>query len=456
MSRSSLYFLQRKMEDPFINWVNISNEPELDNFFNTLSSNQDSSSLLEHFNIKAIEKNNFLVEFVKGNRRIIGRTLSHNSTLWDKILSQSNIKYNILRSTPISEQDFGWVITADFLFNMGYEAANIPLFIKLEYSTLESTHFVPIPIIAVVERLPDDIDFVTTNYFYEQLRDLSYPFYIGDSVKYFSNLQFVVTDEEVALDILTKELNTIDLEWESPQFYDLAYQEATRLSAILYDTAINMHRLDSICQHIENTYPGIYRYYDYVFGNGYSLKPDYVSVMLQRLNNVSEFQKWAKNNYNIRIDMAQIEAKENFNYFNRLSTWLCFVIIGLSFLFVGIFLYFLINSHFQKISRNLGTIMAFGMEQRTIVGIYLWIFMKLVIYCLISACLLLYIGQFILSSLHMGYHLNETVITWLQLWDIWVISFVVGAILLSSILILCFMNNRIKSTPGDLIYERNN
>lgn len=458
VSRSGLEFLRVKMEDPFINWVNISNEPVLDKFFEELSSGQfsEQASITEHFNINAVEKNNFLVEFVKGNRRIIGRTLDYNSNLWEKILNETNIKYNIKRTTPISERDFGWVVTADFLHNLGYTEDQIPLFISI-YSTISA--IVPIPILAVVDRLPDDIDFVTTNYFYEQKQDLSHPFDINQS-KYFSPLQFVaeidIADAEQTQTLLSDMLAGIDLEWENPTIYEAAHQEATLLSAIVYDTTLTMDVLDSLCQTIEQIYPEIYRYYDYQFGTGYEMKPDYVSVMFNSLEKVKEFQKWSKDQFNIRIDMAQIEAKENFSLFNKLATGLCWAIVIMAGLFVLIFLYFLINSHFQKISRNLGTIMAFGLGMRSIIYIYLIVFIRLILTSLFMPVVLLAIVQYFLAFFGIGYELNGTVLPYFDMTDTWVLGFIGIILLMSATATLVFMNRKLHSTPGDLIYERNN
>lgn len=461
-SRSGLRFLKAKMEDPFINWINISNEPELDKFFDELMGGQfsEQTTITEHFNIHAGEKNNFLVEFVKGNRRIIGRTLDYNSSLWNKILNEANVKYNIKRTSSITDRDFGWVITADFLHNLGYTADHIPLFISLEYSTATSSHFAPIPIIAVVDRLPDDIDFVTTNYFYQQLRDLSYPFYVGDSLKYFSPLQFVtemdIADAKQTQALLSDILAGIDLEWENPTIYEAAYQEATLLSAIVYDTTITMADLDSLCHTIEQAHPEIYRYYDYLFGTGYRMKPDYVSVMFNSLEKVKEFQQWSKNNFNIRIDMAQIEAKENFNRFNNLATLLCWAIVVIAVLFVLIFLSSLINCHFQKISKNLGTIMAFGLDKKDIMFIYLIVSIGLISISLMTSALLLYAIQSLLLFFNIGYELSGTILPYFNMTDFWVLSFIGGILLLSAVTTLWIMNRKLHFTPGDLIYERNN
>lgn len=459
MSRAGLRFLNKKMDDPFINWVNVSNEPRLDEFHTELfmGVTDDSISYKQYFDIKDVEKNNYLVEFVKGNRRIIGRTLDYRSELWKKILDHTNIRHKALRNTPIDEKDFGWVVTADFLKELGYAADSIPLFVSLEYTTSTSSHFVPIPLMAVVDRLPDDIDFVATNYFYEQLGDLSHPFDIGDSARYFSRLLFVAKDAEDARKILADELSALDLVWEdSPKDYELSWDDASLLSAVLYDTKISVDSLYRLCQNIENKYGNIYRYYDYAWGKGYPLKPDYVSVMFNRLDKVRVFQQWAKNHFDIRIDMAQIEAKENFRLFEKLASWLSWCIVVLSVLFVAIFLYFLSNAHFQKIAKNLGTIRAFGLSKTTINGIYLCVFMSLIGLSLLAAGTLVVLLQGLFALCRIGYSLNGQMLPYLRIEDGLVLGVIACILLASGFFSWFFTSRKLQATPGDLIYERHN
>lgn len=466
-SRAGLEFIKQKMEDPFINWVNVKDEPNLKNLYESLESNQDS--LKKYFHIKSLEKNNFLVEFVKGEKRIIGRTLKPNSDLWSKILNESNIRYNIKRNSSIAINDFGWVITADFIISyLGYNknalpkdfSRLIPLFIDMEYKTTKFSEYVPIPIIAIVDRLPDDIDFVAPTYFYEQYKDVNHPFDVSDSLKYFANIKFIVDDENLQ-DQIGSAFGNIDIEWENSEEYDLAYKDAILLSAILNDTTVSKSKLDSICssivKQIQESNHKIYRYYDYKFDDGYKeLNPDYVSVMFSDLSKVKEFQTWAKDNYDIRIDMAQIEAKENFNLFNNLANFLCMAIIVISTMFVVIFLYFLINAHFQKISKNLGTIMAFGLDNSSIVRIYLTVFMGLIIAGLTTATAILWIIQYILNLSMFGWGIiNGKNLQYLSMQDVIVIIFLCGILSLSSIVTYFIMSKKLKSTPGDLIYERN-
>lgn len=449
-------FLKKKMEDPFINWVNVSNEPELENFYKALEEGlKGEDSAIMRFEIDAVERNNYMVEFLEGGKRMIGRTLSSQSGLWEKILHPSNTM--VCRFEDIKEGDFGWVVSADFLEGLGYgiNEKDYPLFLSWAYRSQEGEHSIPIPLMAVVERLPDDIDFVTTNYFYEQRFDETHPFDVEDSSRYFNRVQFVSGSEDMQ-DTLRHFFDSVkvELEWEASEPYGLAYREAWLYSAIIYDTMVRLGQMDTLCRDICKKFPDVYRCYEYEFGKGFELNPDYVSVMFRNLTRVKEFQLWAKEKYGVRIDMAQIEAKENFNIFNNLAVGLCVAIILMAISFVSIFLYFLISAHFQKISKNLGTIMAFGLDNRNIVRIYTGVFMMLIILGLLVALVLLLSFQLIFQRCGIGYDLNGEVYPYLDLWNAWVGWVLLGILTLSGLVIVIFLSRKLKSTPGDLIYER--
>jgi hypothetical protein len=216
--------------------------------------------------------------------------------------------------------------------------------------------------------------------------------------------------------------------------------------------------LNKLCnEQIAKSEVAIYRYYDYEFEpNTAEETTDYISIMFNDLSNVKAFQQWTKENFGVRIDMAQIEAKENFYDFNFLAIILCIAIILISILFVIIFLYSLINAHFQKISKNLGTIMAFGLDNRSIIRIYLTVFMGLIIVGLAIATTLLLAFQKLSEFAGIVRTVNGTAIPYVNMLDPLVLGVLGGILLLSVIVTYIVMKGKLKATPGDLIFERNN
>lgn len=470
-SRAGLEFLRQKMEDPFINWVDISREPKLDDLYMALNDN----AVKAQFDYTTVEQNNFILEYIFNAEnkkvRVEGRTIENTSQLFKKITDNKNVV--VKRNNPIEVNDIGWVVTVDLMQRLGYQTpAEYPLFInltnqgdstgikKLGIENVNNWQVVPIPIIAVVKQLPDFLDFLTTPYFSDQLQDDTRPFNLSIHPEYFDKLLFVVdnneTEENLKIELDSK-LKDKGVNFRIEQTDDLcnSFRSAKLISLVLNDTFSNLAIVNAICDVVLQKYPAhkVHRYYEYKYGNGYKLKTDYISVMFNDLGKIKEFQLWAKDNYNIRIDMAQIEAKENFKTFQLLSTFLSSTLILISILFIIIFLYFLINVHFQKISKNLGTIMAFGLDNNKIIKIYLLVFILLVLSGLIPAAILLGIIQLLL---HFFSIVRENGLHYININDIWIYSVFAGIIGLSIFVTYIIMGKKLRSTPGDLIYERHN
>ena len=152
--------------------------------------------------------------------------------------------------------------------------------------------------------------------------------------------------------------------------------------------------------------------------------------------------------------MSTIEAKENFNFFNKLANLLSVSLIFFSVFSIFIFTTNLINNHIDKTKRNLGTLKAFGLGNNSVILIYTLISSLLVVSAFTVAYLLSYIlGSIILDSLINIFNISiENVIEYINL-DILhlIIAFIIIPILTISLRILSKLKD---ATPGDLIYER--
>ena len=467
-SRAGMRYLEYKMSDPFINWVEIQEQGE----FKLFSEEMRDTAIRGEYNIGDYEENFF--EFhqiwgIKGKYRADGRTIAFNSRLLDRILDEDNIVIPPL--DPITDCDYGWIVTQELMERLGYDdPQNYPVFINIA-TTGDTTNIrewgltdygegkwmsCPVPILAVVKQLPNLLDFMAPRLFYAQWNNKNTrPFDYSAHPEYYGDLKFVVSDTSG----VAAAMRTI-LDEDSVQYGDYFepytdYREsiipAHLLRIVIYDSVFAP--VNHAAQRIVDAIPGVTRYYDYAFGNEFKGKINYISIMFDDLGKVSDFSKWARDNYAIRIDMAQIEAKENFKTFNILASVLCVAIMILSVLFVTIFLWFLIDSHFRAISKNLGTIMAFGLPNRTIIHIYLRVFLRMVLCSLVIAVVLLGVTELVLSLLGVeragGMH-------YIILNDAWVWALIVIIPLLTTVVVTLTMRGKLKAKPGDLIFERNN
>jgi len=464
-SRSGVKFLSYKMSDPFINWIDVKEQTNFDAFMEETDRSKDD------FHISTIEANNYILEYVftkdYGMKRVEGRTISYESDLLIKILDEKNAI--VSRVQKMEERDYGWIVTKDLMTRLGYDdESHYPLYIRYTFpgSTENLKKYglknfgdyfeIPIPIIAVVEQLPDLLDFIAPTFFMEQNASGSKPFIVPNHENYFHDLYLVAENPDQDFESRLK--SYFD---HAGLLYDDDYFEKEEMIHLLRPaTQFRIIIRDSVYQTLNKTVveicekgKDVYRIFDWAFDKGYQLRPNYLSFMFEDLSKVKAFSVWAKENHGIRIDMAQIEAKENFNTFNLLASMLCLFISLIAIAFVAIFLYFLIDSHFRRISKILGTIMAFGLGNKQIIKIYLTVFVLMIFASLLSVIAVLGGAEILFNALKWWQY--EGKMSHFSLCDIWVIVTIFVIPLISALATVIFLKFKLKATPGDLIFERN-
>jgi len=464
-SRSGVKFLSYKMSDPFINWIDVKEQPNFEQFMD------ETNRLKDTFNISTIEADNYILEYAftkdYGMKRVEGRTISYKSDLLKKILDADNTV--VARRQPMQERDYGWIVTKDLMTRLGYEdESHYPLYIKYTFpgstenlkkyglKNFDDYFEIPIPIIAVVEQLPDLLDFIAPTYFMEQNASGSKPFIVPNHEDYFHDLYLVA--ENPGKDFtsrLKSYFNNAGVQYddvfEAPDSLKTLLRPALEYRIIIRDTVYQTlnKAVDEVCKKEKD----VYRTYDWAFDSGFQLRPNYLSFMFDDLSKVKAFSLWAKENYGIRIDMAQIEAKENFNTFNLLASLLCLFISVIAIAFVAIFLYFLIDSHFRRISKNLGTIMAFGLANKQIIRIYLSVFLLMILASLLAVVAVLGGAEILFNTLKVWQY--ESKMPHFSLCDSWVVITILVIPVISALATVVFLRIKLKATPGDLIFERN-
>jgi len=464
-SRSGVKFLSYKMSDPFINWIDVKEQPNFEAFMD------ETNLLKDTFNIATIEANNYILEYVftkdYGTKRVEGRTISYESDLLNKILGEENTI--VTRKQKMEEHDYGWIVTKDLMIRLGYDdESHYPLYIKYTFpgssenlkkyglKNVGDYFEIPIPIIAVVEQLPDLLDFIAPTYFMEQNTSGSKPFIVPNHETYFHDLYLVVEKPDNGFTSRLKSyFNDAGLQYddvfEAPDSVKTLLRPAVEYRIIIRDTIYQT--LNKVVAGICEKEKDVYRAYDWSFDSGFQLRPNYLSFMFDDLSKVKEFSLWAKEKHGIRIDMAQIEAKENFNTFNLLASMLCLFISVIAIAFVAIFLYFLIDSHFRRISKTLGTMMAFGLGNKQIIKIYLSVFLLMIFASLLSVIAALGSVEILFHTLKWWQY--EGKMPHISLHDSWVIITILVIPLISALATVIFLKFKLKATPGDLIFERN-
>jgi len=165
-----------------------------------------------------------------------------------------------------------------------------------------------------------------------------------------------------------------------------------------------------------------------------------------KLDKIREFKKIMKKEFKIEVNMAQVEAKENFSLVSNLTFILSLILFIFSIVSIIFFINSILTKHLQKINANLGTLKAFGISNSKLSVIYI----KIILTFLLVSGLLAYFINMIVSIL-INLIIGHTMFKFYSIYILLIFIFIV---------IFSLFNSKhsilkvLKNTPGDLIYGR--
>ena len=459
---ASLSYLMNKMDDKFVNSVDIvvDQRGEWYNLDNFISDGIDSIGL------ESVEKVYFdYVKFrkVKDTTRttpqLDGRTCLENSLILENnILSNQNVVRRSKKKWYDSEMLL--IVTVDALKRLNLDTNAV--FLEKTYYDWHIHDFLKpfsIPIYAVVKELPNMRDFLYTQIFLKKIR------LEGDralheqvmSEKLNKEMYICVSGEKKEkLKDLVKQ-DSCDF-YEAP--YDIVYApDYWKISIISKDDGSRVAIYDSLFSKYSAKIDGLARIYDFDCPkNELEDKPEIISCYFKRdslFQNVEKFSVLMKDNTGYRLDMGKINSLKNLAMVQIMGIGLSVIILIISILFLCIFIYKLLKSHFEKIRMNLGTFKAFGVANKMLIRIYVRIVLVMIVYAYLMALFLSCVVSGVLPL--MGFEI-ESGYSYLKVfyhpYYPTLVLFVVS-LLASWVTTRKVARDMFSQTPGDLIYNRN-
>jgi len=468
----SLKYLKKKMDDPYINWVNV-NIPYV--------MGSEGEMIKDRLNIDSVAKaeyhfNNVTAYYrfplafysleADGTIEVIGRSIDVN----DPILEEIFKKKNKLKGRPFTdENDIGIIVTKEFLERFGYDI-NTPV-INMSVALGENNReFVPVPIIAVLKELPGMTMFATTPYFRQLKKEppRGNPFRRDGT----DEIIAFIPGDTASGNILKESVSQF---FDNSNEYDkfspwititdnhLSYQTGYNVS-VSFIGEFSITDLDSIYSNLINSNElkdiknEIVRFYNYKTYQVYSYSNyDFLAINFENLTKVRNFQKYFFDEYKLRIDIAQIEAKENYSYVSKLTLIISFILIIFSVLVISMFVSNLLTRHLDKIKNNIGTFKAFGLSNKALLGIYFTLTLWFILFAMIIAFLFsLFFGA--VGGVRLGLTIMNATIepneTYFHLFNLWLLTSTTLVLLVSMLVIYFTASSILKRTPGDLIYNR--
>jgi hypothetical protein len=469
-ANGSLDYLEKKMSDPFVNWVSIAVPYGRNTDIPDVRKDLLKDENVEKFGVKTISGYfGLILQFknYKTNNTFIanGRSIAHDSPLLSHVFGKNNF---LKGKVHFEENSPGIIVTKGLLEKLSYDGRNP--FINMAFSIDEDSSLqVALPIISIVEEMPGLYEFAFTPFFFDQRISTSHasPFRIDrqndGSLNIFlsgHNISEVVADSLLKeffthndysnlmpMTTLTKDtLKIVPGLSANISFYP--YPDETELTLIF----------ESINQSPLFQSYSIYRQYAFKFNHiPVNEEFHYLSIHFEELNKIRNFRSYLVENHNLDIDMSLIESKENYSFISRLTRILSVILLAFSVLSLTIYTSNVFIRHIEKIKMNLGTFKAFGLDNRLLKRIYLSLILLFVfggiLFGMASATLVGKIGfiPLILKLLNYSLDLNYNFFSLNSIWTI----FVVLIILFTLVVTLIFVTNKLlKKSPGDLIYNR--
>ncbi len=452
-SLGGLMTLKKRMSNPFSNWLKVpigyKKEDNAIKFENKL--NNDSIKIkygIQEVSGYEIDYLFFYNKSITNKFPFKSRSIYKNEPLLQKIIEPSNVISSNYKNNNVNIfEDNCWIIVTENLLNrLRYDKINNIVYLPVSVSTVNEnylTHFVKVAY--VVKELPDLCDIVLPVYLHGCFTKPAYDSkYIDISSS--AKLQLLLFENQnidsVSAFIKTK-FKIEDLSIDSLIFNNNKF---IKLSYYLKDD-IDFGTKNAIIDSITNMFTLVKRIDDYTCLNGnFKIdRPNYLSISMNDLSKVRVLKEFAESpEYKLEISMAQVENKENFGLVTKLTFILATLLYILSLIAIVVFVYSIINNHFDKISPNLGTLKAFGLSNKELIHFYM---ITIIIFFIKSSGLtflfavLYYFIIKILSGDFILFH-------WLILLSFLII--VIFIMVISKII----LNRKLLNSPGDLIYQR--
>lgn len=465
---ASIKYLQYKMDDPFINWVDIIVRQKISDKSSKMPLEQflNDSKLRNEIQFEAPEDNYLLnIDFrhqgKPKNIQLQGRSIDSHSSILEKILDNSNVIAR--RGLPFRDEELGLIVTEATLKDLGY-TEGIPAFIYLALSFddgaceeigidagVNGNYPVAFPIVAVVKQLPGMNSFLFSKRFLQDCSASNKTSF--DITEEDNNRALIIVGNSSEVELVAQEMRKegylVSSEKYSSSWDDNLFALTIETEASDENAPMLYNRL---FKDISVAHPTVTRTYEFQPIQNFVLDdPAYYSVQIKNLTKIKMFQARLYEECGIKLEMTSVDQKTNFQFVQRMGNILSICIILIAVLFICFFISFMLSTHFQRIQRNLGTFKAFGISNATLYYIYIILLLKITMFAFAIAFIFAWGCNALLNLLtkiENGYNWIE-VLVWQNL------LLLLLAIVASIIASYWVAKEKLQHTPGDLIYNRN-
>ena len=377
--------------------------------------------------------------------------------------------FNLKKKNSFDFSGWGCIVTRGLLKELGYCDCNLDgirskicltdhevPYISYLKPIDQKNVFIKISIEGIIDDLPDNLDMIVGDRLYKSFDDIDY---WQDLIAQKDTNGYLRLFVEKKVTEIESKLSKYDFNkikhnnFSNGQLYELNNVDSLYKTQILQD-------FNSFKDPIHEVFD-FYRIAPNRSLEGFPVDKYVFEFHKDSLNEIKDFNKILISEYRqgkkfLEIDLSIINAKKNFDIIKDLVELLSRLIYFLSLLSIFLYLWNLIVNHIDSNKKNLGTLKAFGLSNITIVGIYLFISITMIVFSLTIAYLVsVFFGQNIMNfftNILSFDNLRDMKFLSQELKYLFTIFILIPAF---ALMIMIYLKLRNK-TPGDLIYERNN
>lgn len=486
-ANGSLSYLKEKMDNPFVNWLNISvphsRAGEIPKFLERLNQPEEKERFdYNNVNSYVVNPLRFKVknkgEFTLGKGRSFDLERIKQSSLLKDILDPQNI---LKGDTSLFEGplDFRLIVTERFLKKLGY--ADYPDFINLGRLSKDPDRLydpLPVALKNVVKEIPGKHSVAFTSCFLNALTNPESRAFVLDEklgLRYMINTEEGVFNETSFVERLQQWIDGASEAAETdPDFFiqqkDDYYLSDGFVCVFTFGNVQSVPEIDAFSAAFlsslkQQERASIKRFYNYSDDSPKNCKmdrlADQISINFNTLDKVRPFSEHLLRNYNdvsdiqvLEVDTGKIKEKENFNFLSKVTRIISYLLVLFGVAGVSLFLSNVLKMHFNKIRMNIGTFKAFGLSNKKAIKIYFLIVSRFIfISIIISFLITLGVGYVVDALFTSKVNVEQGVSYFKPVHQNTLLTILVLGVTALTVSFYTIYR-MISRSPGDLIYNR--
>jgi len=460
--------LRKRTQNPFTNWVNLSiKSMYIADQLENIKNRYEGEEIRDKLKIKQVNGwakfslNMFSMSYnpLKDSPdsllfdNIWGRNLDEEDPLINNILSEENkVWYNEEKIRDgLSSCEI--VLAKSVAKQLGFDLENI---IKKHIFIEIGSMPIPIEVVGIVERLPEFCNFACATSLYNFQTSCS-EYLTVNNYQQKENVFKFLGHSETSVEQLNQlasnffsQLRSVDV-YLKEEKYPVGKHLWSEFSVVFPGSQIPVR--DSVMQFLQHTNEnkaGLFDFAKVECNNACNTLDNdnfnYLAFNFEKLKHIRDFQQDVDNEFNVEIDMTRVENGENFYRVSLLTRFMATVLLIFAVLSIVLFINSLLKSHLSKVRPNLGTLKAFGLNNRSLNKQY----SKIILYFLLQAVIISFTLAVLVGLLEQ--YLSEESLY--NLINIYIFLSILAITVVSVLLSLRTIKKILGGTPGNLIYKR--